>query len=304
MGIGFGIDGGGTRSRLALFEVEGIKTLYQGEGGPTNPHSLGMQAAIDNVVSLLQTGCAALGITLGQLACGCVASAGLGREGEQQAFRLALMEQLSCPLFITNDGEALLTGNLQSLSGYALIAGTGSLALGRDDAGRLVRAGGLGHMLGDEGAAVWLGWQAVNRTLKSIEGRDLETGMLPVLLQHFDLADASGFVDVFHQHFDKSKVAACAPLVLAAAKAQDALAVDIVQQAAQALFCLVNSVYKQLPMSPARLALAGGLMEGDNLLRQQLMGMLKSFLPQMHVQFAAPGDATRGACLLAAHLLQ
>ncbi|MDR2158606.1 MAG: hypothetical protein LBP23_00905, partial [Treponema sp.] len=64
-----------------------------------------------------------------------------------------------------------------------LIAGTGSVALGRSGDGRLVRSGGLGYMLGDEGSAAWIGRTAIARILRSLEGRDLPSSMLRALLE-------------------------------------------------------------------------------------------------------------------------
>ncbi|OGR89858.1 MAG: hypothetical protein A3J74_03500 [Elusimicrobia bacterium RIFCSPHIGHO2_02_FULL_57_9] len=46
-------------------------------------------------------------------------------------------------------------------AGILLIGGTGSVALGRDDKKCLLRIGGLGPLLGDEGSAFWIGRQAL-----------------------------------------------------------------------------------------------------------------------------------------------
>ena len=48
MDIGFGIDGGGTRTRLILFETGSLRPLYQGEGGPSNPHSAASTAPVSD----------------------------------------------------------------------------------------------------------------------------------------------------------------------------------------------------------------------------------------------------------------
>lgn len=46
-------------------------------------------------------------------------------------------------------------------AGVLLLAGTGSIALAGRQGGRLVRAGGLGPLLGDEGSGFWLGKRAL-----------------------------------------------------------------------------------------------------------------------------------------------
>ena len=299
MQIGFGIDGGGTRSRLRVFDLATDRTLYTGEGGPTNPHSAGELAAKQNIRHLLQAACDVLGKQLTDFACGCLGSAGLGRAREQADFHTWLTGLLACPLHVCTDGEILLVGSLNSLSGYCLIAGTGSFALGRGKNGQVVRAGGLGHMLGDEGSASWIGWQAMRRTLASVEHRDLETGMLPDLLAHYQLKEKEDSIALFHQRFDKSQVAASAPIVLGAAQKGDPLARDVIARAAQALFQLIHSVITQLPQTKVRISLAGGLLERDNALAESLFDLLRTHLPHAQTAAAAPEDAVKGACLLA-----
>ncbi|MDI9520592.1 MAG: BadF/BadG/BcrA/BcrD ATPase family protein [Bacillota bacterium] len=301
--IGFGIDGGATHSGLVLFNAQTKERLLALEGGPGNPHSIGLDKAWENIQTLIKQGLETLQLSEEHLACGCLAGAGLGREREQAAFSDFFSAWLNCPVRVCTDGEALLAGSLNSLHGYALIAGTGSLALGRNGQGHLVRAGGLGHMLGDEGSASWIGWQAVKRALKSRERRDLKTNLLPALQEHFGLSDPQGFVDWFHQQFDKSRVAAVAPLVLSAAAGQDALAMNIVESAAQVLFGLVQSVMLQMPLSTPQLALGGGLLERDNLLRRQLLELIFTSTPQVKLAYAKEGDAAWGACLMALETL-
>lgn len=303
MRIGFGIDGGGTRSRLILFDRDIKKRLLETEGGPTNPHSVGFEQAADSIRQLITEGCAALGIPLQQLSCGCLGSAGFGRSPEKQRMTGFFKSFLACPVIICTDGEILMAGCLNSLGGHVLIAGTGSLALGRDPQGILVRAGGLGHMLGDEGSACWLGWQAVQRTLKSLEGRDLPTAMLSGLLAHFELSAPQDFIPFFHRQFDKKQVAAAAPFVLTMAKEQDPLAVDLTGQAAQALFDLIKSVCHQLPLTPLRIALGGGLLNNENPLSVKLHNLLQKQMPEAQLYTSKPQDAVWGACVLADSLL-
>ena len=304
MDIGFGIDGGGTRTRLILFETGSLRPLYQGEGGPSNPHSAGMAAAQDNLRQLLTAGCQALGIAPGDLACGCLGSAGLGRMQEQDAFLSFLRSLVPGPLKVCTDGEILLVGSTGRMEGYCLIAGTGSFALGRNQQGQVVRSGGLGHMLGDEGSASWIGWQAMRRALASREQRDLGTGLLPGLLAHYGLSAPEKAIPLFHQRFDKARVAASAPLVLTAALEKDPLAADILDQAARALFLLLNSVVIQQPHEARTFSLAGGLLERDNPLQSLLLKQVEAAWPQAATAIAQPRDAVQGACMLAQALIQ
>lgn len=292
--LGFGIDGGGTRSRLCVFQWETGRELGRFTGGSTNQYSVGPQAALANIEALLRSA----GIPLESLAGGCLGSAGLSRPGERKLYGDFFQKLLpGCPVYLCNDGEILLVGGLQSPQGYSLIGGTGSLALGRSADGRLVRAGGLGYMLGDEGSALWIGWQAINRSLRSREGRDLETGLLPLLAAHFHLARPEDFVAMMHQRFDKATIASAARLVLERADT-DPLAGDIAAQAVKELTLLLGSVLRRLPLENPRAALSGGVIENSPWIQRRLLQSLKDAFPRLQTVLGA-GDAVKGACLLA-----
>lgn len=292
--IGFGIDGGGTHSRLCLFSLEDGRELGRFTGGSTNMYSVGRDEAMRNTERLLRSS----GVSLERLKAGCLGSAGLSRPAEKEAFSAFLRRLLpQCSMYLCNDGETLLVGALESTEGYCLIAGTGSLALARDREGRTARAGGLGYMLGDEGSALWIAWQAIRRAMRSREGRDLETTLLADLVKHFSLSCPEDFVAMLHHRFEKAVVATAAGLVLERVE-DDPLAADIARAAAAELALLLSSVMRQMPLSPARAALSGGVVEHNVWLRSRLVEQLALDHPELEVVFG-PGDAVRGACMLA-----
>lgn len=293
-GLGFGIDGGGTRSRLRVFDWDTGEERCRRIGESTNLYSVGTQAALEHVGALLESA----GFPLESYRGGCIGSAGLSRPEERRIFSAYFAQRLpGCAVYLCNDGETLLVGTLGSRSGYALISGTGSIALGRDEDGRVVRAGGLGYMLGDEGSALWIGWQAIMRALRAREGRDLQTGLLPELVRFFGLSGPDDFVAMLHQRFDKREIASAAELVLRAAPS-DPLAGDIARRAAQELALLVGSAARQLPLPQVRVALSGGVLENSAFMRETFMGELRYLYPQAQTVLAQ-GEAVMGACMLA-----
>lgn len=80
--IGFGIDGGGTRSRLCLFRLEDGREIGRFTGGSTNMYSVGRDEAMRNTERLLRSS----GVSLERLKAGCLGSAGLSRPAEKEAF--------------------------------------------------------------------------------------------------------------------------------------------------------------------------------------------------------------------------
>lgn len=288
----FGLDGGGTQSRLAVCDSTGtiLKEVY---GGTTNLYTgkseqvaLNLKALFTQVEQYFP------------FAGGCIGSAGLGREREKVLFRDMLSTLLpTVPVYLCSDGEILLVGGLAGLEGYALISGTGSLALSRSSDGSLKRAGGYGYLLGDEGSAYWIAHQALMRSLRSLENRDLNTRMLPSLLEGCSLSKAEDLIAYVHHQATKADIAKLAPLVTVFAKEGDPLANDILQCTAKELVALVVSV--QNPAITANeLVLAGGVLEKDPIVRPLFIQALRETLPELQI-ITARGTALEGACLLA-----
>ena len=55
--------------------------------------------------------------------------------------------------------------------GVLLIAGTGSIVIGRDKNGSMFRVGGWGPYFGDEGSGFWIGREAVRAALRSVDAQ-------------------------------------------------------------------------------------------------------------------------------------
>jgi N-acetylglucosamine kinase-like BadF-type ATPase len=300
----FGIDGGGTHSRLALTDREG-KVLATSKAGSTNIYSVTKDEVFTNLSLLIDSALKTAGLQKTDLAAGCVGSAGLGREGEQKLFRSFFDTLLGkdFPVKLCTDGEILLCGGLNNLEGYCLIAGTGSIALGRSNDGVMVRSGGHGYMLGDEGSAAWIGRTAIARTLRSLENRDLRTDMLPAILEAAKLSECGDLIRFVHHDADKAEIAALAPTVKAAAQKGDPLALDILRKGAEELALLVKSVLGQSPWIKRRvLVLAGGGMEHDEILSGELKKILALKIPDLAVCLPL-NSAVHGACMLAINLI-
>lgn len=153
--IGFGIDGGGTRSRLCLFRLEDGREIGRFTGGSTNMYSVGQDEAMRNIEQLLRSS----GVSLEKLKAGCLGSAGLSRPAEKEAFSCFFPPFAASMQHVPVQRRRNAAGRRAGSHGRLLawIAGTGSLALARNREGHTARAGGLGYMLGDEGSALWIG---------------------------------------------------------------------------------------------------------------------------------------------------
>jgi len=300
-GLVFGLDGGGTSTRLRVADGDN-RALYEGRGEGINPNATAPDLVAGRLEALFAEAFRATGLSPGDFGAGCLGVAGADRPGERAELEAVLRGRigLSCSLEIASDPDIALVGGLRRLDGYLLIAGTGSIAIARLPDGARFRSGGLGHYLGDEGSAFFIGFQAIRRALRSREGRDLPTSMLEPLMERFGLRDPSEFIALVYRRFDKALVASAAGLVERHRASGDELAAAIMAEARDELVALVASVRAQAGerIADPALVLWGGLMEHNAWLREGVAAGVARVFPGMRVTEPLE-SAAYGACMLA-----
>jgi glucosamine kinase len=167
-----------------------------------------------------------------------VASRGVWTLAERRASARRL-RRAAARVEVIADVEAALLGALAGRAGVLILAGTGSIVLGRDAGRRLARAGGLGALIGDEGSAFWLG----REWLRLAPG---EAGVARALARRPDAV---------------ARIAALAPAVLARARRGNRLARGIVAAGQEHLAALAAGVIRRLGLAaPVLVSWGGGLL--------------------------------------------
>ena len=92
--------------------------------------------------------------------------------------------------------------------GVVVIAGTGSIAYGRNERNQAARAGGWGYMLGDEGSGYWIGRAALRAVLREADRRGPATQLTGLLLNYYGVARAQDLIhQVYHGTLRPSAIA-------------------------------------------------------------------------------------------------
>ena len=176
---------------------------------------------------------------------------------------------------ITNDAEFALAG-LGSDPGVALIAGTGSIALGRDMSGRMIQVGGWGHLLGDEGSAYDIGRRAAQAAARAADGRGPTTALLQLVLERWGLATPRQMIDHVYLTQEKAPIASLAPGVLALARRGDQVAHAIRRQTCEELAQAAIAAIDSLNVAgPVPLILGGGLLIHERDLRIAIVARIR-----------------------------
>jgi glucosamine kinase len=226
-----GVDGGGTRSTLLLADAAGNELArVSGAAGLVDPRHPERSAEV--IAQLLRMASAQAGLSTPPAAL-CAGLAGVGNEAERVAVERALAGAAHA-VCVVSDGEIALHGAFGGGPGVLLIAGTGSVAYGRGPDGRRERCGGWGMYVGDEGSGYALGRAALAVALRSVDGREADTRLLPVLLDLLKLDDPRG-IPPWAGRAEKGDVAALARHVLDVAASGDAVALRVVEHQASEL---------------------------------------------------------------------
>lgn len=158
---------------------------------------------------------------------------------------------------VVSDAETALFGAHGGGPGVIVIAGTGSIALGRDARGRQARAGGWGWLVDDGGSAFAIGRDGLQAAVRGAEGSGPETALTARMRAHFGDADLYALKrTVFAPDFGARGFAGLAAHVAAAAAAGDAVAQAIIARAADDLANLARAVARQLTHDDAHLPVA------------------------------------------------
>jgi N-acetylglucosamine kinase-like BadF-type ATPase len=182
-------------------------------------------------------------------------------------------------LTVTDDAVIALAGATETGQGIITIAGTGSIAFGRNAELLSARAGGWGYLFGDEGGAFDIVRHALRAALRMEEGWGTHTLLREVILKATDSRDAHEAMHrMYTADWPRDRAAQLAPLVDAAAVAGDAVANEILANAGRQLAMLAASVRSQLwkPGNAVEIAYIGGVFQSRMVLeRFQMLSELE-----------------------------
>lgn len=268
-----GIDGGGTSTVAWLASASIHDVLGVGTAGPSNQRAVGPQTAIANLDNAVQDAFNRAGIERQTVRAACFGLAGVDRPSDRAVvLRWADEQRISERIRVVNDAVPLLYAENGDGTGVALIAGTGSLAWGRTNDGRIGRAGGWGYLLGDEGSAYAVGLSGLQAIIRHVDGRGPATGLSEAVLHHLSISQPSEIVSaVYGSEIPRGVIAGLAPVVFTQAELADQVACDIIRFQATELASMVTSVARRLGMSDGlSLAMTGSVLLNQTAYRNEI----------------------------------
>ncbi|WP_435016629.1 N-acetylglucosamine kinase [Tundrisphaera sp. TA3] len=262
-----GIDGGGTSTSAWLADAEG-RVIGRGLAGASNIKAIGADAARAALDRSIRGAFDDAGLEVGPVAVSCLGLAGFDRpEDRQWLDDYARGTAWAQKLILVNDGDLVVAAGTPEGWGVAVIAGTGSIAVGRTPDGRTARSGGWGPLFGDEGSGYAVALAGLRRVAQHADGRAVEAferDPLSIrLCEALGIADPSELVSaVYRPDVDRTRIAALARAVVEAAEEDRAVFTDILEPAGVELARIVAAVARRLGSrsGPLPLAMAGGFL--------------------------------------------
>lgn len=241
------IDGGGTKTDLLLCNAERL-TGAQTTGEGTNPNiygKKGIESLVRQVTDILNR----VNSSSEDIHECIIGMAGISHPKYRNDIENCMSLTLpNSSLRFTSDAELAHRSIWGSHPGMTLIVGTGSIALGTNNEGRVLRSGGFGYQMGDEGSGYWLG-KVLLTELIAAERSTFEDviDLIEKVTEQCGQATFENALTVLSSSENSiSRVANLAPVVLSFAENGNLLASKIVSQGVEALGVLIEELSEKL----------------------------------------------------------
>lgn len=279
-----GVDGGGTKTTAILGSKKG-ELLAKREAGPSNYQVIGRENFKKLIISLIDNLIKDSHIKKSEISKISLGLAGVGRENEKREVRI-ILKNAGFDSIVENDAVIALVGALGGKLGVVIIAGTGSIALGKNENNEIARAGGWGYILGDEGSGFYIGKNALIYALKEYDRRGEKTILTEMIKQNLKISNTEEVVPmVYSGKLTRAGISDLAKLVFKAAKRGDKIANIILSKAGKELGLLAYAVIKRLKFKNKNIDI--GLVGGIFKEKEYLLEPIKSVIPY-NINFKEP----------------
>jgi glucosamine kinase len=291
-----GVDGGATKTLAAVLDLE-EGAVHLGHGGPSNEDAVGAGSAVQALLAAAEQAIAAAGIAADRLGAAVLAIAGTDTAAIASSVRSARTDSW----LVVNDVVAAWATVTGGGPGVAVISGTGSNVFGVGPDGRGWRAGGWGHLLGDEGSGYWLGIESIKAALRDREASGPATALSDAAPAFFGAGSVEALASsVYSKPLTKGEIAALAAETARLAGEGDAVARGLYERGAAELGVQIAAVVGQTGLTGSfPVGLIGSAFKAGEVFVEPLTRAIHEHSPQALVAPVAMAPVG-GSLLLAA----
>lgn len=295
-----GVDGGASKTAALVTDEHG-KPLGDGTAGPSNHLRVGIETAARNIERAVNKALVAADVASREINWAYCGIAG----ADHPAHRQEVVDSLNVffprgNFTVDNDARIALTGSIGFGPGVVVIAGTGSVAYGRNSDGAEARAGGWGPIIGDEGSAFGIARVAMAAIVRAFDGRGPATQLVDLLREEYKIAppELPRFVYAPTTHHDD--IARFTKVVIDAARAEDAVALSILRDAGRELALAAVAVARRVHLldQPFPVSYTGGAFNAGDFLLDPMRDALHEDAPSATI-VAPMRKPVEGAAMMA-----
>jgi N-acetylglucosamine kinase-like BadF-type ATPase len=288
MNVKIGVDGGGSKTEIIAMDDTG-RVLRCLRKPASNYHVVGMEQAVNHIIEgigyvLGEDTLEGIGIALAgidTLEDWKIMAGGLKKGLKVLAQEKAISFQ-EIPVVLENDAYGALMSIRGKFSGNVLAAGTGAIALGVNPEGAVIRVGGWGHLIGDQGAGYDIGRRALSAMVASFDGYGTKSILEDMITEYLGLAQVRSIGDWLYQKKRTNKeVAALVPVVVKAARMGDLVSVQILEESGRALGLLTKALLRKT--KSLELGLVGGISRNWELLEPSFLAIVQEEFPDLQI---------------------
>ena len=279
-----GVDGGGTKTQAVLLDENG-QIIGEGVSGASNPLRVGIETALANIFTAVENACDTANRSRSDIAAIVCGLAGVRRADLRSSIKQRIAQNYRIKTIeVTTDAEIALYGVNPGKAGLVLIAGTGSVCLGKNDKGEKAVAGGWGPLAGDEGGGAGIARRALQSIAKASDGRGIPTVLSEYAVEYFRALSADDLtVAIYSPQMDNARIAGFAFFVVKAAQEDnDKIAIQILNEAGFELGLAATAVIKKLKLTRKKFPVGyvGSIFNAGKFLTDPVMKTIHQTAPQ------------------------
>jgi glucosamine kinase len=296
-----GVDGGATKTTAVVGRPDGI-LLSSARAASSNYHNVGVRKAAKSIREAVNLASRRAGAHARDLGTVVMGLAGMDSPGDFIAGRrVARLTSVGKRRVVKHDSVIALYAATLGKPGIVVNAGTGSFAAGIGADGRVIRAGGWGNIIDDEGSAYDIGRLGIRAALRALDGSEKKTAIARLLVREFKLRTLEEIVhEVYEKPMTVQEISSVSKLVAQAAMNGDRVARDILAYEGRALANFASAIARRLDMTKSKpdVYCTGGVFKAGATILNPFRRELRKKIPRFTIRYPRFAPVT-GAFILA-----
>ncbi len=287
-----GVDGGGTKTQCALYDVEG--NLYAiTTFGPTNHEDYedGLTGLEKQLFKILDQFLFENGVMKEEIVYSVFGMAGVDTKKQNEAISKIIRRYGLHHFQLCNDSYLGIMAGSGSGMGICAINGTGFSVTGMNLNGDMVQCGGLGYLTGDKGGGGYLFERAISSVYAYLYKKGPYTLMYEKIWKSFEIRESPEYIETIMDWMESRQpelIKIIDKIVYEAAKDKDPVAIRILEEIGEEYVINIMGVFDQLKLSSAdqiKVILAGSqFTKAESLTSiRKIEEMLEEQLPEAEI---------------------